>query len=205
VYGARGPEKLTEESSISPVSLYAETKIRSEEILLKGAQDDSIEPVIVRFATIFGLSRRMRFDLVLNILTAKAVWENEIKIYGGDQWRPLIHVKDASGALISCLEASAGLVSGEVFNAGSDRENYRIMDLETMFLKLFPGISVHHFPVLSDERSYNVSFKKVFSTLGFEAIESAESGVMEMVKSFRSGNYTDFLADKYYNVKYRYK
>ncbi|OGL46273.1 MAG: hypothetical protein A2161_14860 [Candidatus Schekmanbacteria bacterium RBG_13_48_7] len=205
VYGARGEEILTEESPISPISLYAETKIRSEEILLKAANENSLEPVIVRFATVYGLSRRMRFDLVLNILTAKAVHEKKIRIYGGVQWRPLIHAKDAAAALMLCLEASGDVVCGEIFNAGSNQENYRIKDLEKIFVKLFPRINIEHVPPMNDERSYNVSFDKITSVLGFTPQETAKRGVKELKDSLLKGNFADYLADKYYNVKYLYK
>src|SRR5207247_9206271 len=100
---------LTERSSLSPVSLYARTRVLSENILFDRHGD--VEPVVVRLATVFGLSPRMRFDLVVNTLTARAIVDKRISIFGGSQWRPNVHCRDAARAFILALEAPASDVA----------------------------------------------------------------------------------------------
>ena len=118
VYGA-AQEVVDENSELNPVSLYAATKIDSERVLLD-AQGRDFHPVIMRLATAFGWSHRPRFDLVVNLLTAKAAQEKKIVIFNGEQWRPFIHIRDISSAFRAALRAPLELVSGEVFNVGSD-------------------------------------------------------------------------------------
>ena len=127
VYGTsrRWKEILDERSALNPVSLYARSKIACEKVLHKMA-DDQFAPVIVRFGTVYGLSGRTRFDLVVNLLTAKAVIDHEITVMGGDQWRPFLHVDDAARAVFMALEAAPALVANQVFNVGADDQNYTI-------------------------------------------------------------------------------
>src|SRR5206468_4543200 len=127
VYGASSHGMLTERSRLNPVSLYARTRVLSENILFDRRGD--VEPVVVRLATVFGLSPRMRFDLVVNTLTVRAVVDERISIFGGSQWRPNVHCRDAARAFILALEARAGAVAGEIFNVGGDALNHRISDL----------------------------------------------------------------------------
>jgi len=97
VYGAAEDYVLNEGSVVNPVSLYAETNLRSEHVILRGFEGTNTIPTIVRFATIYGVSSRMRFDLVVNIMSAKAHYERKVRVFGGDQWRPFVHVADAAG------------------------------------------------------------------------------------------------------------
>ncbi len=127
VYGA-SDEILDEGSALNPVSLYARSKIASEQVLLAIA-DEHFDPVILRFGTIYGLSRRIRFDLVVNLLAAKAVVEHHITIFGGDNWRPFVHVDDAALAIQKVLDAPQALVSQQTFNVGSDEQNYTIQQV----------------------------------------------------------------------------
>jgi hypothetical protein len=105
------------------VSLYARTKVESE-VVLRSLANAVFCPVALRFATFYGLSPRPRFDLAVNLLAAKAITEGEITIFGGDQWRPFVHVEDGATAIISALEAPEAAVWGDVFNVGSDEQNY---------------------------------------------------------------------------------
>src|SRR5216110_3646785 len=124
VYGASTQGLLTERSRLHPVSLYARTRVLSENIMFD--RRGEVEPVALRLATVFGLSPRMRFDLVVNTLTVRAVVDGKIAIFGGNQWRPNVHCRDAARAFIRALEAPAGLVAGEVFNVGGDDLNHTI-------------------------------------------------------------------------------
>jgi nucleoside-diphosphate-sugar epimerase len=130
VYGASELMELNEGSYLNPLSLYAESKIDSEEIILHETHDmfsdNDITPTILRLGTIFGWSRRMRFDLVVNLLTAKATLEGDIPVYGGEQYRPLVHVADAASALVAALEADEETVNHQIFNVGDNELNFKI-------------------------------------------------------------------------------
>ena len=120
VYGANSDLVLNEGSWLNPVSLYARTRIQSEEMLLK--HSESLGVVILRLATVFGLSPRMRFDLIVNTLTMHAIHKGAMQVFGGNQWRPNLHVQDAADAFILGLEAPAEKVEKGVFNVGSNEQ-----------------------------------------------------------------------------------
>lgn len=205
VYGAADDYTLNEGSLLNPVSLYAETNLQSEQVIFRGFEGSGIVPVIVRFATVYGASRRMRFDLVVNIMTAKAVKDGKVKVYGGDQWRPNVHCQDAAEGLIACLEAPAEKAKNEVFNIGSDEQNYRINELGNLVAGCVPGASVEVMGESPDRRSYKVSFEKARQVLGFQPKFRVEDGVAEIRKMLEDGVVEDYQADRYYNVRYLYK
>src|SRR5215813_10390911 len=134
VYGHGVHERLTENDECRPQTLYAESKLRVEEALVKLAGPE-FETVILRNATIFGLAPRMRFDLAVNIMTLRAWKERVIYVMGGGkQWRPFIHVEDIVEVLVRGLEADADIVSGEIFNVGDESMNYQIQQLAEFVL-----------------------------------------------------------------------
>jgi nucleoside-diphosphate-sugar epimerase len=137
VYGAND-HMLDERSELRPVSLYARSKIASERVLQKLA-DDSFAPIILRLSTIYGLSGRPRFDLVINLLTAKAVVDHEITVFGGDQYRPFLHVDDAARAITSVLEVPIQIVRNQIFNVGSNEQNYKIGKVGEIIHGMVPG------------------------------------------------------------------
>lgn len=202
VYGqSHSPERLlTECSELNPVSLYAKTKIESEKAILDLA-DDNFSPTILRMATIYGLSERMRFDLVVNILSAKAHFEDVIPIFGGDQYRPNVHVRDAAQAYIDCLEAPIEDVGGEVFNVGSNEQNYRIEDVGRKIADAFPDANIDWHRDKEDDRSYQVNFSKIQDVLGFNAEESIVSGSREIKEVLEAGSFEDYTKPKYNNYK----
>src|SRR6266571_4131821 len=127
VYGASGNGLLTEESALSPVSLYARAKAEAEAVIL-GLVSASFHPVALRKATLFGASPRMRFDLAINTMTLHAITRGQITIMGGGrQWRPFLHVRDAANAYMACLKAPTDLISGRYFNVITS--NLRIAEL----------------------------------------------------------------------------
>jgi nucleoside-diphosphate-sugar epimerase len=205
VYGASEDYTLNEGSILNPVSLYAETNLRSEIVILRGFEGSDVVPSIARLATVYGVSERMRFDLVVNILSAKATMEHMIKIFGGDQWRPNVHVRDAALGFMTLLEAPPEEVRGEIFNIGSNEQNYKIKDLGELVIKCLPGTKVTHVPESPDKRSYRVSFDKARYVLGYSVTRKVEDGVMETHELLKSGKVPNYLDDKYYNVKYMYK
>jgi nucleoside-diphosphate-sugar epimerase len=198
VYGA-APETVDEKSSLNPVSLYAATKIDSERVLLD-AKGRDFHPVILRLATAYGWSHRPRFDLVVNLLTAKADVDKKIVIFNGNQWRPFIHVRDISRAFRACLAAPLDLVSGEIFNAGSDKMNYTLQELAEIIRTLEPGLSVEYV-TNNDARDYRVSFDKIRTRLGFDCTTTLEAGIREMQRELRAGNVSDYRESRYSNLQ----
>ncbi len=193
-------ELLTETSELNPVSLYAQTKIDSEEALLDMA-DGNFSPTILRMATIYGLSPRMRFDLVVNILSAKAHDEGRIPIFGGDQYRPNVHVADAARAYIACLEAPIQDVSSEVFNVGSNAQNYRVEEIGEMVSEVFPDATIDHQPENEDDRSYRVDFSKIHDRLDYEVRRTIPDAAREIKQALAEGRFPDYTKTRYSNYK----
>jgi nucleoside-diphosphate-sugar epimerase len=202
VYGANSDIMLNEGSWLNPVSLYAKTRILSEQVLLGNCR--AVVPVILRLSTVFGLSWRMRFDLVVNILTAKACREGKIQIFGGSQWRPLIHVQDVARAFIVAALAPLDVVRGEIFNVGGNDLNYQIKDVGEIVKSVLPDTEVDMKPEDPDRRDYRVSFDKIRSLLDFVPEKDIEFGVCE-IRDFLDTNPIDLTDDIYYNVKYLFK
>jgi len=203
VYGANpNPEQyLTENSMVNPVSLYAEMKLKSEEGLLD-LIDENFSPTIFRMATLYGSSPRMRFDLVINLLTAKASIDKKITIFGGSQWRPFLHVEDAAEAYIKCLEAPINKVRGEIFNVGSNTQNYKINDIGEIINKVIPDAEIIREEKNVDKRNYRVSFNKIEKVLDYKPRYSVREGVMQIYKSIKEGNFRDYNNPKYSNYKF---
>ncbi|HEC35625.1 MAG TPA: NAD-dependent epimerase/dehydratase family protein [Anaerolineae bacterium] len=199
VYGA-SDQILDERSALNPVSLYARTKIGSERVLL-ALNDDRFAPVILRFGTVYGLSPRPRFDLVINLLAAQATCEKRIAIFGGDQWRPFIHVDDAAEAILKCLEAPLPAVKGQTFNVGSDDQNYQIAQLGDLIKQLIPDVQVIHQDEDTDRRNYRVSFAKIRKHLGFTPRHTVAEGILEIKAAIEDGRIPDYRDARYSNYK----
>ena len=199
VYGASDVE-VDEDASVRPLSLYGQTKVNCEQALLE-ARGENFHPTILRFATVFGLSHRPRFDLVVNLLTAKAKQEGVITIYNGRQWRPFIHVRDLAEAIVQVLETPAALVSGEIFNVGDSRLNHTLSQVADIIREVLPRVRVEHVEN-SDRRDYRVNFKKLYTVTGFEARYTLEAGVRELAKAFDEQLITDYKTLRYHNQHY---
>ena len=200
VYGAADHE-LDERSTLNPVSLYARSKISSEKVLLQMA-DDRFSPVILRFGTIYGLSGRTRFDLVVNLLSAKAVIDDEITIFGGEQWRPFLHVDDAAEAVSLVLEAPLGLVRNQIFNVGSNEQNYTIRQIGEIIHSLVPQAQVINKGDDIDRRNYWVNFNKIRWTLDFVPKWTVEAGVQQVIDAIHNKQVLDYKDARYSNVKF---
>lgn len=202
VYGA-SDTKVDELSALNPVSLYAHTKIDSEKELLS-CIDESFCVSILRFATVFGHSRRPRFDLVANLFAAQAFVDGKITLTGEDQWRPFVHVKDLARAIVAVLKAPEERVRGQIFNVGDDKLNMTIGQLAEMVKEIVskerPVEIVRKKDVL-DRRNYLVSFVKIKRLLGFEASTSMQQGLEELVLEFKEGRYKDYRGDHYSNLE----
>lgn len=195
VYGVQ--EGVVDETSpLHPVSLYARSKIMSEEAILS-LIDENFSPTMLRMGTLYGLSPRMRFDLVINVLTMKAAKEGKIKIFGGKQWRPFLHVDDAAEAYIKALEAPIEKVKGEVFNVGSDDQNCQIQQLGEYVKQSFPSVMIETVPEDVDQRDYRVSSKKIEHVLNFSVQKTIPYGIEEIKHALRT--IENPLSKVYYN------
>jgi nucleoside-diphosphate-sugar epimerase len=199
VYGATDV-LMDENSAVKPISLYGQTKLDSEHALLH-ARSDTFHPTILRLATVFGLSYRPRFDLVVNLLMAKAFNEGVITIFNGEQWRPFIHVHDVAAGIIRTLNAPLPIVSGQIFNLGDTRLNYTLTQVAQMILKMFPDTRVQHIED-TDRRNYRVSFEKIHSQLGFTASWQLEDGMRQLRQAFEDKEIVDYTDNRYYNQKF---
>jgi nucleoside-diphosphate-sugar epimerase len=196
VYGA-SDGLMNENSETNPISLYARTKLLSEQVLLE-QRSRSFHPTILRFATVFGLSARPRFDLVVNLLTAKAVQEGVITIFNGEQWRPFIHVQDVAQAVVEVFLAPLESVSGEIFNVGDDRLNYTLRQIAEKIRQQLPQTRVEYVEN-SDRRNYRVSFGKIHARIGFGAEFKVEDGIHGIIEAFRSGQISNYCQPAYNN------
>jgi nucleoside-diphosphate-sugar epimerase len=190
VYGHAEGLGLTEASARHPVSLYARAKAQVEDFLLEMGRSSrgDIEVCVLRLATVFGLSPRMRFDLAINVMTKNAYVARRITVDGGGrQWRPFVHVRDAAHAFELALTAEAAKVAGQVFNVGSDLSNVQILNLAFRVRDAVPGTEVVLAPTDPDLRDYNVSFEKVHGTLPFRAERSVDDGIREVLGALREG------------------
>lgn len=199
VYGA-SDDIIDESSELNPVSLYATTKIDAERALLEAA-DDVFHPTILRLATAYGWSHRPRFDLVANLLSARAVTDKDISVFNGEQWRPFVNTRDISRAIVAALEAPLESVGGEVFNVGDNAQNYTISELGQIVAAAVPGTVVNEVRNDEDPRNYRVCFDKIQEVLGFRAVMTLEDGIQEIVDAVGEGKVKDWKDPKYSNLK----
>lgn len=198
VYGANDARILNETSTSSPISIYSRTKFEAEKQILLLKTDD-FSPYVLRLATLYGMSSRMRFDLAINYITMKAVTERKVIIFGGNQWRPFIHVTDVAGIFQTALEAPVGKVSGEIFNIGSTDENYQMKKIGELIKKLISDVEVTYATEIEDKRSYNVSFDKVARILRFNTTKRIEDGIFEIKDAIEKGVIRNPNDPIYYN------
>ncbi len=198
-YGLHDDEEMIEWSPLNPQSIYAQTKIQSEHHLL-AVSDERFSPCILRFATLYGLSPRMRFDLAVNVMTIKAVLEKEVTIYGGgDQWRPFLHVRDAAWAIIRALETTSSSTAPAIYNCGSDTENYRLKEIGQLIAQAVPGTRLSVVPGEVDKRSYRVNFGRIRQNLNFVGRYQLIHGIREIQAAVQAGLYHDFTSFQYNN------
>jgi nucleoside-diphosphate-sugar epimerase len=193
-----GDQLATEELELRPVSLYAETKVAAElEVLARGR--NGLATSCLRFATVYGASPRMRFDLTVNEFTRDMALGPELVVFGEQFWRPYIHVRDAARAVRTALEAPDEAVSGQVFNVGETSENYRKLDIVELLRERFPDAAVRFVHRDEDPRDYRVSFEKVKEQIGFDAQWSVGAGIDEVSSLLESGLVSDPFAAMYRN------
>jgi nucleoside-diphosphate-sugar epimerase len=185
-YGAAGDDVLTESASFNPVTPYGISKVRAEQELAELADDD-FSPVLLRSASAYGVSPRLRCDLVLNNLTAWAVATGRVHIKSdGTPWRPLVHVEDISRAFLAALQAPREAVHGQAFNVARHDGNYRIRELAEIVHETVPGCEVEFASDASpDTRNYRVDASKILAGLpGFTPQWTAHDGARQLYEAF---------------------
>lgn len=196
---ADGDGFVDETSPLSPVSLYAETKVAVEQALLDPAQTGELCATPLRFATVFGVSPRMRFDLTVNEFTAELITRRHLKVFGEQFWRPYVHVRDAARAIVGVLEAPETTVRAEVFNVGATDQNYQKQQLVELIRPHAVGAVVEYVHKAEDPRDYRVSFTKVAERLGFRVTRSVEQGIGEVAQLVGDATVSDWTQPRYRN------
>jgi nucleoside-diphosphate-sugar epimerase len=197
VYGV-GEDMLHEDSPLNPVSLYARTKIASEKIILDMG-DDYFCPTILRMGTLYGDSPRMRFDLVVNTMSMKSYTDRTINVFGGTQWRPLLGVEDAADVYVACLQADLKDVGNQVFNVGSNEQNYQIDQIAEMIGAALGDIPIQRDDSSLDARDYRVSFAKIEAAIGFRPRQSIAGQARAIYGKLETGAIKDPAQKIYYN------
>ena len=203
-YGLSSEGKLvTEESPLNPQSLYAETKIACEEFLLS-QRESACAPLIFRFATLYGISPRTRFDLIVNQFVLEAFTRRDLIIYQRGYSRSFVHIRDVVRGVIMGLEAERSKVCGEIFNLGTDDGNYSKDDIVRLILKRMPETVVEYKDLTfgGDMRDITVSFAKIKQVLGFETTLDVDDGIRELLFALKTGIIRNPTDEKYRNAQF---
>jgi nucleoside-diphosphate-sugar epimerase len=201
-YGAGGEDMLNEESAFNPVTPYGESKVRVEQDVAKLA-DNHFCPTFLRNATAFGVSPRLRFDLVLNNLTAWAYATGRVFIKSdGTPWRPIVHIEDISRAFLAVLEAPVDLIHNEAFNVGRNEDNYRVRELAEIVKETVPGTEIEYAADAGpDKRCYRVDCSKIRRVLpAFQPVWDARKGAQELYDTYRRIGLT---VDEFEGIRYK--
>lgn len=187
-------ELATEESPLNPLSLYATTKIATEKDLLK-LSDSNFTVCILRMATIFGLSPRMRFNLLINEMVREAYVKKRILLYKEEAWRPYAHTEDAADALINILNSDSKKINHEIFNVGT--ENYQKKGLVDLVKKYVPDLIIDRQGGLPDNRDYKVSFEKIKKVIGFIPKRKVADGIEELFWAVKNNVFSNLYDERY--------
>lgn len=194
---------VTEESPLNPQSLYAETKIAAEEFLLS-QKDSACGPLLFRFATLYGISPRTRFDLIVNQFVLEAFTKRSLIIYQRGYSRSFVHIRDVVRGVIMGLEAESEKVRGQVFNLGTENGNYSKDDIVRLILKRMPETVVEYKDLTfgGDMRDITVSFEKIKRVLGFDTTLDVDDGIREVLFALKSGLIRNPTDDRYRNAQF---
>jgi len=199
VYGVREEQNVTEDLALLPLTDYSKYKAMCEDVLLQ-KREPGFSTVILRPATICGMSPRLRLDLIVNILTNHAVNNRNITVFGGAQMRPNLHIEDVTDLYVQSLEWPNAAVDGEVFNAGYD--NHSVNEIADITRSVVGDDVVIKSTPTDDHRSYHISSDKIKKVLGFVPARSIEDAVEDLVGAFRGGRIPDSMNDpRYFNIK----
>jgi len=197
----KDPDGYVDESSpLCPISLYAELKVDFERILLSQRRNGSFCPTVLRFATVYGISPRMRFDLTVNEFTKELALGRELLVFGEQFWRPYCHVTDLSYAIMTVLSFPEEKVACNVFNVGDTTQNFTKKMLIDEVLKQIPDGHVKYVHREEDPRDYRVSFEKIKNELDFNISRTVPGGIREISTSIKMGIVEDPDDQRYYNT-----
>jgi nucleoside-diphosphate-sugar epimerase len=175
-----------EAAPLNPLSLYAQNKVDAETQLL-GAVPGGMATTVLRFATVYGLAPRMRFDLVVNTLVAHALTTGRVQVFTPAAWRPLIHVADVADAITSVVQAPAATVGTQVFNVGS-ADNWQLADVARLVAGICgPSVQVDINPVDGDARDYRITTSKLAAATGWTACRTLRDGIEELANALSAG------------------
>lgn len=189
-----------EESKLAPVSLYAETKVATEQYLLGQPKSNNCKPTCLRFSTVYGLSLRPRFDLTVNEFTKELVLDRELVVFGEQFWRPYCHVYDLARSVGTVIEADEEKVAFDVFNVGDTSENYQKQMIVDEIVKQVPEAKVKYVTKNEDPRDYRVDFTKIKDKLGFELMFKVPDGIRQIKEVLEAGFIVNPDDNKYKNV-----
>lgn len=196
----KDPNQYVDETSeLRPVSLYAETKVAIERVVLDPAQTDNICGTSLRFATVFGVSPRMRFDLTVNQFTMEMLTKKHLVVFGEQFWRPYVHVRDAARAIKLVLESPTEKVRNQVFNVGSTEQNYQKQQLVDLISSSVPDAVIEYVHKEEDPRDYRVSFAKIKEKLAFDITRTVLDGVHEVAQLVKDCVIQDFSNPRFRN------
>ena len=190
-YGLSKKKKIifTEKSKLKPLSIYATQKVQIEKFLMTFKKNKSFSPCILRFATAFGLSPRMRFDLTVNHFTKSILENKKLEIYDAETWRPYCHVKDFARLIYLTIICNKQKIAFEIFNAGNTKNNFRKIDIVNKVKKILPVQNISFKKNDIDKRNYKVDFKKVKKILNFRTKFSLEYGINEIYKALKNNQF----------------
>jgi nucleoside-diphosphate-sugar epimerase len=202
-YGLRVSDDLaTEEADLSPQSLYAEAKVTAEQYILANKDKVDFSPTILRLATAYGISNRMRFDLTVSEFTRELVLKKELLVYDEHTWRPYCHVSDIADIVLRVLQAPPEKVCGEVFNAGTTEENYTKKMIVDSITPYVGPCRITYKKGGHDPRNYRVSFEKAARVLGFKNRFTMPIGVQNLITALEAGIFDDVDTRKTYYGNY---
>ncbi|MES1165238.1 MAG: SDR family oxidoreductase, partial [Verrucomicrobiota bacterium] len=205
LYGAGGADLLAEDADFNPVTPYGQSKVMVEQEVSRLASDQ-FSPVYLRNATAYGVSRRLRADIVVNNLVGHALTTGKVLLQSdGTPWRPLVHIRDIIQAFAASLTAPREAIHNQSFNVGASSENFRIREVATMVAEVVPNCEVAFAPGASaDARNYRVNFDKVQTKLpGFRTAWTLRQGIEELYQAYKAGGLTkeDWLGPRYYRLR----
>src|SRR3954469_25574877 len=190
---------IDETGVLAPVSLYAEQKVAVEQHLL-ALDPPPFALTCLRFATVYGVAPRMRFDLTVNEFTRDLWADRRLEVFGEQFWRPYVHARDAARGIRTVLEAPKDKVAGEVFNVGDTGENYRKLDLVELIQKETDRGEVAFVHRTEDPRDYKVAFGKIADRLGYEITSTVPEGIRELIAALEDARFEDAFDGRYRNI-----
>ena len=195
-------EIADEEHALEPLSAYARSKVGAEQHILSMKDKVDYSPTILRFATAFGMAPRMRFDLTVNEFTRDLYLDKELLVYDADTWRPYCHVKDFARLIRKVLQSDTQKTAFQVFNAGSNENNYTKQGIVDLICERLPNRKVSYNENSSDPRNYRVNFSKLNNELGFECKYSVADGIDELIAGLEEHLFDDVEARELFYGNY---